>query len=300
MKVNKKLIIGVIFILGLAWIFNAGFYMSRKIDGPVFTYSYCSNQRIVQLSYLMNESDDDKVIKIILPELNNAEFDTLGNWSFDNYFMVNGNVQQSIDDDGSPHYKKNDIAINLDQGYYPSGEEYNFENLSKDDINITKIKYLMESGKTDEVEIGSIKFDKTDVEIDRGYDLFVHYGSSTLYQDKHRISESTFIAKDDLQIVGVEGILETKMAKNCIIKINGEEVNENSFPISIKNTETITVSSEMKYPFYFNSNFDFKIIVRDPEGTEDKITVPNDFINQGYTAININDVDELLEMRGLK
>lgn len=299
MKINKKLIITFSIILGLSWLGNGLYYISRKIEGPIFSYTYMNNYEQINISYLMNQYDKDKVSKIILPELNNAEFGVHEKFGMQNVFVDTNNQKEDIFKDGSAHYRLTNFTLNLESGYYPSGEEYKAEDIYKNEVNITRIKYVMKSGKNGECDIGKINFKPNIEEGDKGYRLFEYSG--TISYAENITAETLIVAKDKLEIIGLTESLNHEILKDFIITINGREISDESFPISVNEGEEVVIKVVGYYiPFYFNSNIDVSVILRDPEGSEDRASIFT-YLIDGYTnTVTTKDVDELLKMRGVK
>lgn len=285
----------VLVIIGIIWIGNIMFYYSKKIDGPIFTYTYSEGRDLGILSYLMDKDDKDRVKTIIFPELNNFELIVPEDQNLN--FPFGFNVSNSIEDgnsDGSSRYN----IYNIDLWITKYGEYRQLGSIEQDS-NITKIKYKTVNGKEGECEIGKMihKEEETSENYqDKPYHLFSHYCSSSSSDEGNK---STYKALDDIQLVELKGEFKNELLKYCNIKVDGENLTEESFPIDISRGKDfdITIKFDNKIPFYETYGGEFVFVAKDPEGIEENIKIVVPVLS---SKITYKDVDNLLEKRGLK
>ena len=295
MQINKRILKTLLFIIGVIWLGNIMFYYSKKIDGPIFTYTYNEGRGLGELSYLMDQDDKDKVETIIFPELNNFELIVPEDESYNFFLGLNNN--NNINDrnsDGSVRY--NIYNINL----WASRNREGIQLAStKQDFNITKIKYRTVNGKEGECEIGKM-IHKEEVTsenyLDKPYHLFSPYCASSSSDEGNK---STYKALDDIKLVELKGEFKDELLKYCNIKVNGENLTDKSFPIEISRGADfdISINWDKEVPFYEEYDGEFIFIARDPEGTEENIEIKVPILS---SKITFKDVENLLEKRGLK
>lgn len=290
MEINKGRLKILLFMIVFIWFGNVIFYYSKKIEGPIFTYTYNEGSGLSKLSYIMDQDDKDKVETIILPELNNFELKAQEDEKFNFLFGWNNDRNS----DGSVRYN----MYNLDLWTARNSEGIQLESIQQD-FNITKIKYRTVDGKEGECEIGKMihkEAVKSKKNLDRPYHLFSEYGSSSTNNGENKF---TFKALDDIKIVELKGEFKDELLRYCDIKVNEENLTEESFPIDINRGEEfyITIKVDNNIPFYETYGGEFEFIAKDPEGTEENIEIVVPVLSN---KITFKDAYNLLEKRGLK
>ncbi|MBU3109011.1 hypothetical protein [Clostridium gasigenes] len=258
MKLNKKIIILTILIIGVAWIYNIVIFMGSQTEKPLFfrQQSDISEDGYIDIEYLEKVQAEDKIVSIVFPELSTEEIKwgsgsetSKNNISYKSMTIFLSDVQKS---------SNLDISKILEAG----------------DITITKMIYKTQSDEEEEVNLGKITISKKFVS-EKKYKILKQIGiESSSYSSGKNIYE----AKDDLQIIAVEGENLENINRLFDVYINEEKLQYINLPVKVARNRPIEVYYEEKKGLNEKDfgveqyNMQLKLKCSDPEGTIDYIT----------------------------
>lgn len=275
MSFNKKYVILGLVILSLLWTGNIVFYNKYQLKAPIFIKNYYDIKRGIpsfDLYYIENINAKDKVVSITFPELGQQQY-------------LNCNKMQCNTD--GRYYSLNAIRIENFYGYM------NDENNELKNKIITKGHITFESGKTMDVPLGKIYLNS---DTTNGKDLKqISVSSSSDYT-----GGTVFSATKDLKVVGISGKFYDELKDILKININGKELSENTFPISLKSGESINISYSFKLKekdlrSYNAYDFYIDLLTEDMSGKKDSGSI---FVNFHCQSPEYYDIETLKKNRG--
>jgi len=98
MKVNKKMLFGVIALIIFSWGANMIYFMNTRIHDPLFGYTYGDNE-LALISYFTSD-EEDKIERVVFPELGEEEFNihNMDSYPGSSTSLFYNKLNQEIDD----------------------------------------------------------------------------------------------------------------------------------------------------------------------------------------------------------
>ena len=218
MKVNKKMLLGVIALIIFSWGVNMIYFMNTRINEALFCYSYGDNE-LALISYFTSD-EEDKIERVVFPELGEEEFDILNMYSYPG--SSTGLFHNELNHEIGCKYKVNYFYIPI--------REFSDEYTKKlfGGTKVTKLNYTTAKGKEGAIEFGEIKFKNKDLTL---LDNNIISVSDSLYDSYYNYS--SFIVEDDIEITGIDDELFKLYLENGLIEINNKKIDIKSFPIKL-------------------------------------------------------------------
>ena len=218
MKFNKKILFGVIALIIFAWGANMIYFMNTRIHKPLFGYTYGDNE-LALISYFTSD-EEDKIERVVFPELGEEEFDILNMYSYPG--SSTGLFHNELNHEIGCKYKVNYFYIPI--------REFSDEYTKKlfGGTKVTKLNYTTAKGKEGAIEFGEIKFKNKDLTL---LDNNIISVSDSLYDSYYNYS--SFIVEDDIEITGIDDELFKLYLENGLIEINNKKIDIKSFPIKL-------------------------------------------------------------------
>lgn len=267
MSIRKKYVIVTLVILSLLWTGNVIYYEKHQLKEPLFLKHYydikCGNE--FNLYYIENINATDEVTAISFPELKENL----------NYYINQGRY-------GS-HYRLKTITINC----FGNTMTQNSDLSNK---TITKGKITMSSGKVIEVNLGKIN-------LNADFNSYKGLKQIGVSASSGNTGTSVFSAEKDLKVTGIKGSLYENLNDALKISINGKDLNEKTFPISLKAGDSISISYcfEPKKNDFNAYSFYIDLLTEDINGKNDFACF---FINHYYQSPEDYDIEALKKSRG--
>ncbi|MBS7130146.1 hypothetical protein PMZ66_00640 [Clostridium paraputrificum] len=271
MKVNKKMLFGVIALIIFSWGANMIYFMNTRIHDPLFGYTYGDNE-LALISYFTSD-EEDKIERVVFPELGEEEFNihNMDSYPGSSTSLFYNKLNQEIDDKYKVHY----FYIPI----WDFSDEYKKELFGG--TKVTKLNYNTVKGKEGTIEFGEVKFkDKDLTSLDNNILSF----SDSFYDSGYQ--HTTFILEDDIEITGTDNELFKLYLENGLIQINNKKIDSKSFPIKLKKGEILQVQVGLDniFPPYYMINGSITFIAKNKEGKEEKINIDvMDSINKEFT-----------------
>ena len=261
------------------------YFMNTRINEPLFCYSYGDNE-LALISYFTSD-EEDKIERVVFPELGEEEFDILNMYSYPG--SSTGLFHNELNHEIGCKYKVNYFYISI--------REFSDEYTKKlfGGTKVTKLNYTTAKGKEGAIEFGEIKFKNKDLTL---LDNNIISVSDSLYDSYYNYS--SFIVEDDIEITGIDDELFKLYLENGLIQINNEKIDSKSFPIKLKKGEILQVQVEVDniFPHYYMINGSVTFIAKNKEGKEEKINIAvMDTTNKEFTK---KQVEDLKKLRGIK
>ena len=260
MKFNKKMLFGVIALIIFSWGANMIYFMNTRINEPLFCYTYGDNE-LALISYFTSD-EEDKIERVVFPELGEEEFDILNMHSYpgSSTSLFYNKLNQEIDD----KYKVNYFYIPI----WEFSDEYTKKLFGG--VKLTKLNYTTAKGKEGAIEFGEIKLKNKDLTLLDNNMISV---SDSLYDGSYNYS--SFIVEDDIEITGIDDELFKLYLENGFIQINNKKIDSKSFPIKLKKGEVfqIEVGLDNIFPPYYMISGSITFITKNKEGKEEKINI---------------------------
>lgn len=285
MKFNKKMLFGVIALIIFSWGANMIYFMNTRINEPLFCYTYGDNE-LALISYFTSD-EEDKIERVVFPELGEEEFDILNMHSYpgSSTSLFYNKLNQEIDD----KYKVNYFYIPI----WEFSDEYTKKLFGG--VKLTKLNYTTAKGKEGAIEFGEIKLKNKDLTLLDNNMISV---SDSLYDGSYNYS--SFIVEDDIEITCIDDELFKLYLENGFIQINNKKIDSKSFPIKLKKGEVfqIEVGLDNIFPPYYMISGSITFITKNKEGKEEKINIAvMDTTNKEFTK---KQVEDLKKLRGIK
>lgn len=293
MRFNKKLgaLLGI--VIFLIWGINLYFYTTRKLNRPIFGYSYM-NGETGSLNYIIDKLDEDRIQLISFPELDDMEIRVGEQSQFSN---SNEDIY-----DGNGMYKLCKIDFYNSSGVLLSGAMNIFDKVDKD-VTITKVKYKTKSGEVGEYNIGKIVLKKDENLEDNQHvneikESILQFRSST-YSTEENIAKSGYVSLKDIELKEIKGEFKDELFKYYDLYFNENKITEKDLPLKIgKDTNfSIGLKAKIKVPFYISFNTKNYFVFSDDSGLQNNIPIP---YNEESSNVNYEDVKELLKLRGVR
>ncbi len=284
MKLNKKIVVPIVFAIVISWIVNIYMFSATAMEKPLLLSSYLglslSEGSGFELSYISNTYDEENIISASFPEISSK--------SFPIDFLSEEHIQNS-------NYSINRVRINLDFVVLENGNRL-IDTDETDPISIRKIQLGTSFGKTYEYDLGEICLFKEPLA--EGNSLIFNYSNSS----SGNYGSTTLKTEDDIKINEIvsPSPLSDYILEVCDIEINEKALNSIALPLSLKAGEQIEVkykfksSIEMK-PQYRFSNYLFPIVFKGIDSKGNTL-LRNVFINgNNQYGITKKDIRKLIE-----
>lgn len=267
MKLNRKLIVGFIVFLLVAWIGNFIYYEKHVLRKPIFIKCYYEIEKGMDsfnIYFLQDIESKDKVVSVVFPELGKAyipfsEFD----YNSDRRYYNLKNISVNIGDLDSNGYK---------------------------DKVVTKAIIKFSNGKSMNVNLGKIYF-LNDGQVLKGLkEMDSSQGSDSFGNANGRYE---FIANEDINIIGINSRLKKDVKGLLKISIAGKKISDRDLPVKIKAGDDFDIS----YEFNFNKNdirrynayyFNFYVLTEDLSGNKGSISCEVNTNPQATEDFDIN------------
>lgn len=279
MKLNLKIIIPFVLLIVIAWVGNYSIYYTLLLDQPILLKSYLAYPMVeneaFKLRYITNRYDNDRVLRVRLPEINSDVF-------YSNYSeepIANGN------------FKLITLTVDINTIFLNSQTRLVDADM-KQPISIKTIELITNKNNTYTYNVGQIVFFKEDRIEDNPVTSVMSGSSSRGY------NESIYLSKKDITIHKIESPMLERIPEICELKVNDSAFSTRLTPLNFKAQERIhitfsfksddAVSKEYRYAEYF-----FPVLFQGTDKNGRPCQIYQHIYSQPNTYFTVDDIRQL-------